>query len=315
MFSRPLLALVFCFYAGTLLLLSLDLHRNPVEAAENEELQSLRAQLKTIRRYRSQAEVEFQNELDALLHLRTPSQKEPASKDVAPTKEPKNSAVIGKEKPVMSQVEKLLNEQLAREMRLRERRKVSNQSAIHPPPLKSNATLTDSATTRYLETHTSFPVVLLCYNREQELKTTLESLLSVRGVRKEDVIAVQDGTKLEVAQVLEKNDIFYLQRPEEPKTIPPIREKKKKIEPGDKIARHYGYALHKAFEHFFDAPGIVIIEDDFLFSPDFMEFFVSVAPTIEVDPSLWLASAWNDNGFEGVVKDLEAVRRTDHFPG
>ena len=62
-------------------------------------------------------------------------------------------------------------------------------------------------------------------------------------------------------------------------------------------------------------PAIIIIEDDLLFSPDFLEYFQSVAPLLEKDSSVFIASAWNDNGFAGKVRDVHAVRRTDFFPG
>ena len=40
----------------------------------------------------------------------------------------------------------------------------------------------------------------------------------------------------------------------------------------------------------------IIIEDDMLFSPDFLTFFQATAPLLDSDPSLWCISTWNDNG-------------------
>jgi hypothetical protein len=40
-----------------------------------------------------------------------------------------------------------------------------------------------------------------------------------------------------------------------------------------------------------------------------------VAPALEADGSLWLASAWNDNGFDYLVADPLGLRRTRYFPG
>jgi outer membrane biosynthesis protein TonB len=51
------------------------------------------------------------------------------------------------------------------------------------------------------------------------------------------------------------------------------------------------------------------------FAPDFYEYFHAVAGLIEGDESLWLASAWNDNGFDYLVADPLALRRTRYFPG
>ena len=41
---------------------------------------------------------------------------------------------------------------------------------------------------------------------------------------------------------------------------------------------------------------MIIIEDDMLFSPDFLTLFAATAPLLELDPSLWCVSSWNDNG-------------------
>lgn len=58
-----------------------------------------------------------------------------------------------------------------------------------------------------------------------------------------------------------------------------------------------------------------MVEDDLLFAPDFMEYFRAVAPVLEEDGSLFVVSAWNDNGFRDVVADTMALRRTEYFPG
>lgn len=62
-------------------------------------------------------------------------------------------------------------------------------------------------------------------------------------------------------------------------------------------------------------PALLVVEDDLLFAPDFMEYFRAVAPVLEEDDSLFVVSAWNDNGFRDVVADPVALRRTEYFPG
>ena len=68
------------------------------------------------------------------------------------------------------------------------------------------------------------------------------------------------------------------------------------------IARHYKFSLSYMFDEATDAPGVIVVEDDFYFSPDFYEYFVATAPLLELDPSLWIISAWNDNGFDVNVR-------------
>ncbi|GBG24702.1 Protein O-linked-mannose beta-1,2-N-acetylglucosaminyltransferase 1 [Hondaea fermentalgiana] len=161
----------------------------------------------------------------------------------------------------------------------------------------------------YLAEHGHFPVVLLCYNREKRVRDTLESLFQVRGIQKSLVLVVQDGQYEPVSQVVLEAGVELVQRG------PEMVDAEQRKDPGARIAQHYKFALGYAMSHFADAPGIIIIEDDFLFSPDFVEYFSTVAPAIIKDPTLWLASAWNDNGFAGNVQDKERLLRTDYFPG
>lgn len=81
------------------------------------------------------------------------------------------------------------------------------------------------------------------------------------------------------------------------------------------IARHYKYSLSKAFETFPQAPAIIVVEDDLLFSPDFLNYFESVGQILDVDTSVFAVSAWNDNGFHGKVRHPLSLLRTDFFPG
>jgi hypothetical protein len=50
----------------------------------------------------------------------------------------------------------------------------------------------------YLEAGGKIPIVLLTCNRPDQLRTTLASLLAVRGVSKENLIVAQDGGMKEV---------------------------------------------------------------------------------------------------------------------
>ena len=75
------------------------------------------------------------------------------------------------------------------------------------------------------------------------------------------------------------------------------------------------------------APAVIVVEDDFLFSPDFFEYFEHNARALvrscfstlrrdecvglfhagalllqELDPTLFIISAWNDNGLKGKAR-------------
>eukprot|EP00300_Choanocystis_sp_HF-7_P019648 c20396_g2_i2.p1 GENE.c20396_g2_i2~~c20396_g2_i2.p1 ORF type:complete len:377 (+),score=78.84 c20396_g2_i2:2301-3431(+) len=52
-----------------------------------------------------------------------------------------------------------------------------------------------------------------------------------------------------------------------------------------------------------------------LFSRDFLIYFSHVADVLDRDSTVWTASAWNDNGFEGKSEDPSRILRTDWFVG
>jgi hypothetical protein len=154
--------------------------------------------------------------------------------------------------------------------------------------------------TRYLDTRPltpGFPIVVLCYNRPEYLRETLKSLVEVRGVLRSDILVSQDEDDAAVAAVVQEFNLMHVQREQlEPFPVDPQTGE---VDGGMRIAVHYKFSLQQAFMHFRSAPGVVVVEDDFRVSPDFMEFFCAVGPAVETDPTLWIASAWNDNGFKG----------------
>lgn len=149
------------------------------------------------------------------------------------------------------------------------------------------------------------PIVLLTCNRPQLLEQTLVSLLKIRGVSKDQILISQDGTMPEVASIVKKNGLTLIQN----------NAGLRGSDGGSRIAMHYRYSLSAAFDRNPTANAIIIVEDDLLFSPDFYEYFQNVNPIMAADPSVFVVSAWNDNGFKERVHDPYALKRTDYFPG
>lgn len=164
----------------------------------------------------------------------------------------------------------------------------------------------DGAISKYIDSGFKIPILLLTCNRPDLLQQTIHSLLMVRGIDKSKIVVSQDGTEPEVTSVIRENNLHL---------IHDVMRDGGNFYGGQKIAMHYGFSISKAFEHFGTAPAIIIIEDDLLFSPDFYEYMHAVAPILETDPSTFVLSAWNDNGFKGKVHDKLALRRTEFFPG
>jgi hypothetical protein len=163
---------------------------------------------------------------------------------------------------------------------------------------------------QYLAGGGEFPVVLLTCNRPELLDGTLHSLLQVKGVSKANLMVMQDGQMKSVTQVANKYGLVVHRNAQGINLRGGVPR-----DGAARIASHYKFSLGKAFEEKPDAPAIIIVEDDLLFSPDFYEYFKHNAEVLEEDPSLFILSAWNDNGFRGKVRDPFALQRTEYFPG
>ncbi|CUE71400.1 Hypothetical protein, putative, partial [Bodo saltans] len=60
---------------------------------------------------------------------------------------------------------------------------------------------------------------------------------------------------------------------------------------------------------------VIILEDDMRVSHDFLEMFESLAPILEIDPTVWCISSWNDNGFRSFELPTDRFFRSSYFPG
>ena len=165
--------------------------------------------------------------------------------------------------------------------------------------------------TPYVAAGKRIPVVLLTHDRAAYLKRTLQALLRVRGVRKQDILISQHGGDTAVASVAQELGIAIEQN------MDGLRLRGgRPLDGAQRIAKHYRHSLKLALETKWpQAPGVLVVEDDFLFSPDYYEYFHALGPALDADPSIWLASAWNDNGNAGRVRDPWRLMRTSYFPG
>lgn len=159
-----------------------------------------------------------------------------------------------------------------------------------------------------------FPVVLLAHARARRLNVTLHSLLAVRGIDAQKIFVLQDGDDAMVSQVVHSSGVKLSKLPAHgPRTANPADDKS-----GGTIARAYKTALTHAFDKLTDDEALLVVEDDLLFSPDLMEYFLAAYHVMRSDASLWIASAWNDNGFRGMVGGVDGSKRllrTGFFPG
>jgi alpha-1,3-mannosyl-glycoprotein beta-1,2-N-acetylglucosaminyltransferase len=125
-------------------------------------------------------------------------------------------------------------------------------------------------------------------------------------VRHEDILVVQDGNDMAVVDLVALHGLRHISKPE-PSSMP--------ITNTGRLAHTFKYGINMAFDFFQNATGIIIVEDDLLFSPDFLEFFYKVYPVMQRNEKIYVASAWNDNGHEKVTRYRDVVKQTDFFPG
>lgn len=80
-------------------------------------------------------------------------------------------------------------------------------------------------------------------------------------------------------------------------------------------SQHYRFGLYRAFQQRRHSH-VIVLDDDMQASPDLLLYFEAMAPLLEVDPTLWCISAWNDNSrAAGFRWDAKRMMRTSYFPG
>lgn len=155
-------------------------------------------------------------------------------------------------------------------------------------------------------------LVVLAYNRADYLDKTLAAVLAADLSSEIKKYVSQDGADASTAAMARRysKDFEYLQHPHADLSI--------KVEgstPGTAyVAAHYKWVLDKLFIEKGHSH-VVILEDDLAITKDFFIMFESLAPLLEVDPTLWCISSWNDNGFRTFTLPEENFFRTSYFPG
>nr|XP_021408209.2 alpha-1,3-mannosyl-glycoprotein 2-beta-N-acetylglucosaminyltransferase [Lonchura striata domestica] len=160
------------------------------------------------------------------------------------------------------------------------------------------------------------PVLVLACDRSS-VRRCLDKLLRYRpSARRFPVIVSQDCGHAETAAVIASYGaaVAHIRQPELADV--PVPPEHRKFQGYYRIARHYRWALGQVFRTFRYRAAIVV-EDDLEVAPDFFEYFQAVLPLLREDPTLWCASAWNDNGKAALVDAgrAELLYRTDFFPG
>ncbi|XP_068455245.1 alpha-1,3-mannosyl-glycoprotein 2-beta-N-acetylglucosaminyltransferase b [Clinocottus analis] len=160
------------------------------------------------------------------------------------------------------------------------------------------------------------PILVIACDRVT-VKRSLDKLIQYRpSPALFPIIVSQDCGHAETARVIGSygDQVTHIRQPDLSDIR--VRPEHRKFQGYYKIARHYHWALNQVFNTFSQST-VVIVEDDLEVAPDFFEYFRALNPILRADPSLWCASAWNDNGRDALVDPSKAglLYRTDFFPG
>ena len=194
----------------------------------------------------------------------------------------------------------------------------SDQKERVPP-----GTGTDPAAAGRKKAAFASPLLIFTANRANYLKETLEDI--VKYIPHDcsigcPVVISQDGTNDSVSDVIDEYETKLRAI-----SVPLIHLRHTSALRGrggsatnayQALAVHYGWALRQILNRKDFVPErVIILEEDLHIAPDFFSYFSAVAPLLDQDPTLLAASAFNDNGFDGKVKDTARLLRSDFFPG
>jgi alpha-1,3-mannosyl-glycoprotein beta-1,2-N-acetylglucosaminyltransferase len=153
-------------------------------------------------------------------------------------------------------------------------------------------------------------IVVLHYNRIAYLTQTLESLVRLPGIERFKVYLSQDGPHADAEKLAQRLRIEFINRPHDKL----LDERQSGTA---HLAQHYKWALDQLILPKFNRAHshVIMVEDDMIFSPDFLHYFQLTAPLLDTDPTLWCVSSWNDLGVNRYVSDARRLFRTDFFSG
>jgi alpha-1,3-mannosyl-glycoprotein beta-1,2-N-acetylglucosaminyltransferase len=207
--------------------------------------------------------------------------------------------------------------------------------------------LPDGATTGALPVatpanHAAMPdpaIILFCYQRAHYLNASLSSLASLRDLGRFSVYVSQDGNNASVASVV--TNMSSLFKPPLAKSFVHLKKPRKvrsKQTSAAWISQHYKWGLSHVFDK--GHSHVIVVEEDMVFSPgrsimlmfwershafsptvfshftDFLNYFESAAHLLDIDPTLWCISSWNDNCYNSDHSwSPQKLFRNSYFPG
>ncbi|XP_062520631.1 protein O-linked-mannose beta-1,2-N-acetylglucosaminyltransferase 1-like isoform X2 [Corticium candelabrum] len=165
--------------------------------------------------------------------------------------------------------------------------------------------------TRSLFSHTLPIAIMASSSRGRYLVQCLQSLMSLPGVNKTLITVFLDGYTVEAQKVV---NLFGLRSVMFPKTIS-TSSMEQIFKNADIIAAHYYRSLDKVWELYPRKEHVIVLEEDLIVAPDFLNYFHYLLPLLTTDKKLLTISAWNDNGYLHSSSNNTLLYRSEFFPG
>ena len=195
------------------------------------------------------------------------------------------------------------------------------------PPPSSQVTTATKGKNEVIEPAPLLPLgtralLVICYNRPDYLKRTLDAVLERLPTHNRPHIFVsQDGNDAGVtATIAQAAAAFARDAPDVPFTSwrHPSGALRGRDIPGwatsyYALAQHFGWGLKKIFDAGYARA--IVLEDDIEIAIDFFDFLGAMEILADSDPRILAVSAYNDLGQPAFVADARQVYRSDFFPG
>ncbi|EKX31954.1 hypothetical protein GUITHDRAFT_91106 [Guillardia theta CCMP2712] len=160
------------------------------------------------------------------------------------------------------------------------------------------------------------PIIIFACCRAKYLDRTLSIVLErlpKQSKVKFDIIVSQDGNDPSVKSLMHTKyaNIKFLEHMEQVDLSTAGPQEQASYY---RIAQHYGWCFSKVFaDQRYE--WAIVLEDDLEVAVDFFEYMMAAAELLKKDPTLWTATAWNDNGFPSYSHDPHKLYRSDFFGG
>ncbi|KAF2073299.1 hypothetical protein CYY_005398 [Polysphondylium violaceum] len=160
-------------------------------------------------------------------------------------------------------------------------------------------------------------IAIITSNKPEYLERLLYNLLLVSNANVQRIHVFHDGYS-EISDILKKYGVNPELHVSQYRHVANLKTQEEKLY---YMNSHYKEIFNYVFNNQ-SMDKVIFLEDDLILSPDALKYFDILSNLMDVDPSIFCISAWNDNAFkfqDDLMKTFQDSRftfyRQDHFGG